>query len=163
MFFTFKTHHFKISRLLVLILAAWFFFGCAIKLRNFVETAYFYITMHCVESKFRQSISRMISPGDRILAAVSGGADSLVMLHLLNKLRLESSGFSLAIAHLNHLARGAESKRDADFVMQLGKNLDIETYVEETAHFISLALPPMLTFLCYKFFFNIKYFIFVIF
>ena len=28
----------------------------------------------------------------------------------------------------------------------------LETYVEETAHFISLALPPMLTFLCYKFF-----------
>ncbi len=34
MFFTFKTHNFQISRLLVLILAAWFFFGCATSPEN---------------------------------------------------------------------------------------------------------------------------------
>ena len=75
--------------------------------------------MHCVEDKFRRSISRMVSPGDRILIAVSGGVDSVVMLHLFNKLRLEVSSFSLAVAHLNHLARGEDSNRDEDFVSNL--------------------------------------------
>ena len=76
-------------------------------------------------------MSQMISSGDRVLAAVSGGPDSVVMLNLLNRVKLESSNFFLAIAHLNHLARGADSKRDADFVVQLGKMLCLDTFTEE--------------------------------
>jgi len=87
--------------------------------------------MHCVEYKFRRSMRELVSSGDRILVAVSGGPDSVAMLHLLNKLKLESLDFCIAIAHLNHLVRGADSKRDADFVEQLGKSLGIDTFVEE--------------------------------
>jgi len=87
--------------------------------------------MHSVEYKFRRSISQMIFPGDRILAAVSGGPDSVVMLHLLNKLKSESSDFFLAIAHLNHLSRGEDSNRDADFVAQLCKKMSLENFIEE--------------------------------
>ena len=87
--------------------------------------------MHCIEYKFRRLIGQMVSSGDRILIAVSGGLDSVVMLHLFNRLKLESSDFSLAIAHLNHLTRGVDSNRDEDFVVQLGKELSLETFVEE--------------------------------
>ena len=76
-------------------------------------------------------MDQMVSSGDRILAAVSGGPDSVVMLHLLNKLKSESSDFLLAVAHLNHLARGIDSNKDADFVLQLGKMLGLETFIDE--------------------------------
>ena len=88
--------------------------------------------MHCVEYKFQRAIINMISSKNRILVAVSGGSDSVVLLHLLNKLKLRSSSIFLAIAHLNHLARGEDSNRDADFVVKLGEALDLETFVEES-------------------------------
>lgn len=50
-----------------------------------------------------------------ILCAVSGGADSVCLLHWLSRLRAEF-GFSLTAAHYNHQLRGAESRRDEDFV-----------------------------------------------
>lgn len=77
-------------------------------------------------------MSNMISSENRILVAVSGGSDSVVLLHLLNKLKLRSSSIFLAIAHLNHLARGEDSNRDADFVVKLGEALGLETFVEES-------------------------------
>ncbi len=73
----------------------------------------------------------MFSSGDRILVAVSGGQDSVVMLHLLNQLKLEVEDFTIAIAHLNHLARGEDSHNDAGFVRKLGEQLGLETFVEE--------------------------------
>ena len=88
--------------------------------------------MHCVEYKFERAMSNMISSKNRILVAVSGGSDSVVLLHLLNKLKLRSSSIFLAIAHLNHLARGEDSNRDAGFVVKLGEALGLETFVEES-------------------------------
>ena len=87
--------------------------------------------MHCVEYKFRKAINYMVSSRNRILVAVSGGPDSLVLLHLLNKVKLESSNIFIAIAHLNHLSRGADSNKDSDFVAKLGKTLNLETFIEE--------------------------------
>ena len=58
---------------------------------------------------------RMLPPGGRVLCAVSGGADSMCLLHLLLTLAREG-GFQVAAAHYNHRLRGAESDRDADFV-----------------------------------------------
>ena len=60
----------------------------------------------------------LIPPGSTVLCAVSGGADSVCLLHALYHLR-PRLGFSLAAAHYNHHLRGAESEGDALFVEQL--------------------------------------------
>jgi len=58
---------------------------------------------------------RMIAPGDTLIVAVSGGPDSLCLLHLLAQLR-DDLGFTLHVAHLNHMLRGDESLAEAAFV-----------------------------------------------
>jgi len=87
--------------------------------------------MHPVERKFKKMMSQVTTSENRILVAVSGGPDSVVLLHLLNKYKKESSDRTLAIAHLNHLSRGVDSNKDSDFVVALGKTLGIETFVED--------------------------------
>ncbi|MGN1004374.1 MAG: tRNA lysidine(34) synthetase TilS [Oscillospiraceae bacterium] len=57
----------------------------------------------------------MLPAGTLILCAVSGGADSMCLLHLLETLAPER-GFSLHAAHFNHKLRGTESDRDEEFV-----------------------------------------------
>ena len=57
----------------------------------------------------------MLPAGGTILCAVSGGKDSMALLHALYTLEAEL-GFSLHAAHYNHNLRGAESQRDATFV-----------------------------------------------
>jgi len=57
----------------------------------------------------------MLPTGGTVLCAVSGGADSMCLLHVLAGLG-EKLGFSLAVAHFNHQLRGRESDRDAAFV-----------------------------------------------
>ena len=59
----------------------------------------------------------LIPPGSTVLCAVSGGADSVAMLHILYRLR-DKLNFTLAAAHYNHQLRGAESDRDQRFVEQ---------------------------------------------
>ena len=59
----------------------------------------------------------LIPPGSTVLCAVSGGADSVALLHALYHLRAKL-GFSLAAAHYDHRLRGAESDRDRRFVEQ---------------------------------------------
>ncbi len=71
----------------------------------------------------------MVEPADKLVVAVSGGPDSVALLHLLCDLR-DELGFSLCIAHLNHMARGPDSLADAEFVTCLGKKLRLDTYVE---------------------------------
>jgi tRNA(Ile)-lysidine synthase len=73
----------------------------------------------------------MVSLSSRVLIAVSGGPDSVVLLHLFKKLSLENSNIKLAIAHLNHLSRGEDSNKDSVFVVELGKKIKLETFVEE--------------------------------
>jgi len=57
----------------------------------------------------------LLPKGGHVLCAVSGGADSVCLLHWLNALRAQH-GFTLTAAHYNHRLRGDESQRDADFV-----------------------------------------------
>ena len=57
----------------------------------------------------------MIPPGGTVLCAVSGGADSVCLLHALGALRARIP-FILRAAHYNHRLRGAESDRDEAFV-----------------------------------------------
>lgn len=56
-----------------------------------------------------------IAPGERVLCAVSGGADSMYLLCRMLELGGER-GFAVACAHYNHRLRGAESDRDERFV-----------------------------------------------
>ena len=58
----------------------------------------------------------------RVVVGVSGGADSLCLLHVLNRLCGPGKRYphlELHVAHLNHLLRGAASSADADYVAQL--------------------------------------------
>jgi tRNA(Ile)-lysidine synthase len=72
----------------------------------------------------------MTLPGDCVLVGVSGGPDSVALLHGLFELRDELS-IELVIAHLNHSARGDESDRDAEFVENLGNALQLKTLIEK--------------------------------
>lgn len=66
----------------------------------------------------------LIEPGDRVIAAVSGGADSVALLFGLYLLR-DTMDFSLEAAHFNHHLRGAESHRDEGFVREFCDRYDI--------------------------------------
>ena len=70
----------------------------------------------------------MLTPGSHILCAVSGGADSVCLLHWL-KGRAAENGFTLTAAHFDHRLRGAESDRDAAFVEKLCKEWKIPCVV----------------------------------
>lgn len=66
----------------------------------------------------------MLAPGSHILCAVSGGADSVCLLHWLGTQAAEL-GFTLTAAHFDHRLRGAESDRDAAFVRDLCRDWGI--------------------------------------
>ena len=61
---------------------------------------------------------KMLEDTDTLLCALSGGADSVCLLHLLRRLSGEL-GFRLEAAHFHHGIRGAEADRDRDFVTGL--------------------------------------------
>ena len=71
----------------------------------------------------------MIQKGDRVVVALSGGADSVALLHLLNSIK-EKYSFTLFACHLNHMIRGEEAQRDENFVSNLCKNLNVELFVK---------------------------------
>ncbi len=67
----------------------------------------------------------MLSEGQRVGVGVSGGVDSVVLLHILVKLK-ERWNLKLIVCHLNHNLRGEESLRDARFVEELAEELGLE-------------------------------------
>lgn len=76
---------------------------------------------------------RLIAAGDRVLAMVSGGADSVLMLQLLARLGREdepafAGAFTLAVCHVNYGRRGAASDSDEDFVRELGASLGLPVH-----------------------------------
>lgn len=68
--------------------------------------------------------NKILQDRDSVLLGVSGGADSVCMLHVLYSLR-EKYHLKLYVVHVNHGIRGSEAKRDADFVEQMAENLQI--------------------------------------
>ena len=71
----------------------------------------------------------LFSAGDRLVVAVSGGGDSVCLLHILVRWRKEL-GVELHVAHLNHQLRGAESDSDASYVSELARRLDVSATIE---------------------------------
>ena len=61
----------------------------------------------------------------KLLIAISGGIDSVVLTHLCHKI-----GLTVSLAHCNFNLRGKESDADEDFVLQLAEDLDLELFIE---------------------------------
>ena len=68
--------------------------------------------------------NRLLDQGDRVICAVSGGADSMALLMGLYLIK-EKLGITLEAAHFNHCLRGSESDEDETFVREFCKGLDL--------------------------------------
>jgi len=75
---------------------------------------------HVLKEASRAGLARLLTDA-RLLVAVSGGADSLALLHLLCQLRGKDAPNTLHVAHLDHGFRGAEGEADAQFVSQIAR------------------------------------------
>jgi tRNA(Ile)-lysidine synthase len=68
----------------------------------------------------------LFHPKDKLLLAVSGGLDSVVLCELCKQ-----AGYDFTIAHCNFQLRGEESERDENFVKDLGKKYGVEVLVKK--------------------------------
>ncbi len=73
---------------------------------------------------------RLVSSQEKLLVAVSGGPDSVCLLHILVKLQ-DKLELKLHVAHLDHQLRGAESEADASYVSDLAQRLSIPATIEQ--------------------------------
>lgn len=71
---------------------------------------------------------QLIPPDSKVIVGVSGGADSLALLHILYTLR-NSSGWQLHVATLDHGLRGEQGAADADFVREFAESLGVTVTV----------------------------------
>jgi tRNA(Ile)-lysidine synthase len=76
--------------------------------------------------RVKKTIDRyhLLDRDDRVVAAISGGVDSMVMLYLLNEAR-KDFGLSLIVGHVNHGLRPDESKKEAELVEQESTRLGL--------------------------------------
>ncbi|BBO75010.1 tRNA(Ile)-lysidine synthase [Desulfosarcina widdelii] len=70
----------------------------------------------------------MLDSGDRVLVGVSGGPDSMALLHLLVKPPFADK-IELGVAHLNHCLRGETAEKEADFVSREAAALGVPCHV----------------------------------
>ncbi len=82
------------------------------KVRNFIEK------------------NNLIESGDTVIVGFSGGADSVFLLHTLHRLK-DKLDIKLVAAHINHMLRGEEAQRDAEFAQKFSKELDIPFHLYE--------------------------------
>ncbi|MDM8005788.1 MAG: tRNA lysidine(34) synthetase TilS [Phycisphaerae bacterium] len=89
------------------------------------------MTAEDLESRFAQDAERngLVPRGTMVVAGVSGGADSVAMLHLLCSLNRREWGLKIHVAHLNHQLRGIEADKDAKFVRELAEGLLLDCTV----------------------------------
>ncbi len=73
--------------------------------------------------------NNLISPGDNVLLALSGGPDSVFLFYNLIKLK-EKLSFNLYASHINHMYRGEDAFHDEEFVRQLCDKYSIKLFVK---------------------------------
>jgi len=71
----------------------------------------------------------MFEGGGTVILGVSGGPDSLCLLHTLRALQ-DELGLELHLAHLDHGIRGSDSRADAEYVEELARALDVSATME---------------------------------
>jgi len=78
--------------------------------------------------QFREYIesNHLIAKGDRVLIALSGGVDSMVLAELLRR-----CGYNIAFAHCNFRLRGAESDGDEQFVREYAQRVGVKLFVKQ--------------------------------
>ncbi len=81
--------------------------------------------------KVRSTIKseQLIKEGSTVFAAVSGGADSVCLLHILSHLR-EEGNFQVKVCHFDHMLRGQASDGDRLFTEKLAEDLGFEFFFE---------------------------------
>ena len=92
---------------------------------------------HMTKNRLTESLEKRIEsvwPIDRwvkttTIVAVSGGTDSIALLHALVRLIPAANSAQLVVAHVNHGTRGGASDADADFVRAEAKNLSLPFYL----------------------------------
>jgi tRNA(Ile)-lysidine synthase len=84
-------------------------------------------TVLSLTARVAQAIERhaLLTPGDRVVVAVSGGLDSIVLLRVLRDLSTSRS-WGLVVAHFDHQLRGSASRADARFVKCAAEALDLQ-------------------------------------
>jgi len=76
--------------------------------------------------------NELISSGDSVLLAVSGGADSIALLYTMGALKTEKVlHIELLCAHINHQLRGAEADNDESFVLEQAAALNIPVFTKQ--------------------------------
>ena len=73
----------------------------------------------------------MINMSDTVVVGVSGGADSLALLHILKRLSSDFR-FNLVAAHLNHMLRGDDAEKDEEHVASICKNWGVTCFTKRT-------------------------------
>jgi tRNA(Ile)-lysidine synthetase-like protein len=91
----------------------------------------YHVAVHSLTERVLSHIRRqdLLSAGDRVGVAVSGGIDSVALLRLLLELRQEL-GTVVSVVHFNHKLRGVESDGDQEFVASLAREFDLEFFVD---------------------------------
>ena len=109
--------------------------------RQWYAGSYFFTNPNCADARLglemslldqvREAIQEhnLFARGAKIVVGVSGGADSLALLHCLRALRDEFD-LHLHAAHLNHQLRASESEADAEFVTALTREWKLSATIE---------------------------------
>jgi len=86
--------------------------------------------MKATEQKVLRFIkeNELYSPGEKVLVALSGGPDSVFLLHFLNKFKNKFK-IEIGAVHINHKLRGNDSERDELFCKAICDELSVPFYI----------------------------------
>ena len=71
--------------------------------------------------------NNLINKGEKVLVALSGGPDSVCLLHILYKLKSDFN-IELGAAHVNHMLRGNEAIEDEEYSRKLCESLGVDFF-----------------------------------